>query len=191
MPLDSARTALLLMDFQPAILGALSDADALVAQAAKVRALARAAGVTVVHVRVAFTRQDRAAIPERNKTFAHVRGTDYLDADGWAAQVHSELCPDEDDIVVTKTRFGAFSTTNLAQLLSGHDIDTLILAGVSTSGVVLSTVREAADRDYRLLVLRDCCADPDTDVHGTLLEHVFPRQADVVDTAALAEMLQG
>lgn len=190
MPLDTARTALLLMDFQPAVLGSLPDADAVVAQAAKVRELARAAGVTVAHVRVAFTAQDRVAIPERSKAFAGARGTDYLDADSSAAQVHPGLRPGEGDIVVTKTRFGAFSTTNLAQLLSGHGIDTLVLAGVSTSGVVLSTVREAGDRDYRLLVLRDCCADPDTHVHDILLDHVFPRQADVVDTAALADLLQ-
>lgn len=189
MPLDATRTALLLMDFQPAILESLSDADALVTRAAKARALARSGGVTIVHVRVAFTAQDRAAIPDRNKAFAGVKGSNYLDADSSATQVHSELCPDEDDLVVTKTRFGAFSTTNLELLLSGHGIDTLILAGVSTSGVVLSTVRDAGDRDYRLVLLSDCCADPDADVHSTLLERVFPRQADVVDTATLAGML--
>ena len=57
---------------------------------------------------------------------------------------------------MTKTRFGSFSTTNLAAHLHGRGIDTLIVAGISTGGVVLSTVRDAADRDYRLYVLSDC-----------------------------------
>ena len=55
--------------------------------------------------------------------------------------------------------------------------------GIATSGVVLSTLRQAADLDYRLTVLRDACADADAEVHRVLTEKVFPRQADVVDVA--------
>lgn len=55
-----------------------------------------------------------------------------------------------------------------------------MLAGIATSGVVLSTVRQAADPDYRLVVLADGCLDPDPEVHRVLTEKVFPRQADVV-----------
>jgi nicotinamidase-related amidase len=59
----------------------------------------------------------------------------------------------------------------------------LVLAGIVTSGVVLSTLRQAADLDYRLTVLADGCLDSDPDVHWVLLEKVFPRQADVVSIA--------
>jgi nicotinamidase-related amidase len=68
--------------------------------------------------------------------------------------------------VVRKTRVGAFSTTDLEQQLNDRGINTLILAGVSTSGVVLSTVREAADRDYHIYVLADASADRDAHVHA-------------------------
>ena len=88
----------------------------------------------------------------------------------------------------TASSGGAFSTTNLHTHLAGRGIDTLILGGVSTSGVVLSTIRDAADRDYRLLVLRDCCLD-DPEVHGVLMDKVFPRQADVIDVPELANLL--
>jgi len=91
--------------------------------------------------------------------------------------------------VFTKIRVSAFSTTELAAFLDDRGIDTLVLAGIQTSGVVLSTVRDAADRDYRLLVLADCCADPDAGVHETLTAKVFPRQADVTDTAGLDALI--
>jgi nicotinamidase-related amidase len=59
-------------------------------------------------------------------------------------------------------------------------VDSLVLTGIATSGVVLSTLRHAADLDFGLTVLRDGCADADREVHRVLLEKVFPRQADVV-----------
>jgi len=58
-----------------------------------------------------------------------------------------------------------------------------VLTGLSTSGVVLSTVREAADKDFRLTVLSDGCGDMDNEVHTVLLTKVFPRQAEVLTTA--------
>ena len=65
-------------------------------------------------------------------------------------------------------------------ILRANDIETLILFGISTSGVVLSTVRHAADADYRLIVIKDCCADQDPEVHACLVDKVFPRQSTVV-----------
>ena len=93
--------------------------------------------------------------------------------------------------MVRKTRIGAFSTTDLADQLDARKIDTLILAGISTSGVVLSTVRDAGDRDYRLFVLADASADPQAEVHEFLLERIFPRQARVIRIADLAVLLGG
>jgi nicotinamidase-related amidase len=49
-------------------------------------------------------------------------------------------------------------------------------------GVVLSTLRQAADFDYQLTVLREGCLDADPEVHRLLLDKVFPRQAEVVTT---------
>ena len=65
-------------------------------------------------------------------------------------------------------------------VLRAQAVQTLVLTGIATSGVVLSTLRQAADLDYGLVVLRDGCADADEEVHRVLLDKVFPRQADVL-----------
>jgi nicotinamidase-related amidase len=75
--------------------------------------------------------------------------------------------------------------------VSSPYIDTLLLSGIATSGVVLSTLLDAADRDYRLFVLADCCADVDPLVHQVLTERVFPRQADVITASAVAGLFAG
>jgi nicotinamidase-related amidase len=106
-----------------------------------------------------------------------------------ATAVHAAVAPETGDIVVRKTRVGAFSTTDLDAQLRDRAITTLILAGISTSGVVLSTVRDAADRDYRLVVLADASADPEPGVHAFLTERIFPRQGDVVTVAGLPALL--
>lgn len=68
-------------------------------------------------------------------------------------------------------------------ILRANDIETLVMFGIATSGVVLSTLRHAADADYRLVVLKDCCSDRDAEVHRVLVEKVFPRQAKVITAA--------
>ncbi len=68
-------------------------------------------------------------------------------------------------------------------ILRAQDIETLVMFGIATSGVVLSTLRYAADADYRLIVVKDCCSDRDPEVHRVLTEKVFPRQAGVITAA--------
>lgn len=181
-PITPERTALLLMDFQPAVLAAVADTESLLERARAALSWARSANVRVIHVRVAFAPDDYAAVPTRNKTFAAVAANRIL-ADGSPEfEIHDSLEVREGDIVVRKTRFGAFSTTDLHAGLHSEGIDTLVLAGISTAGVVLSTLRHAADEDYRLYVLADATADPDPEVQRVLTEKVFPHQADVVST---------
>jgi nicotinamidase-related amidase len=176
------------MDFQVGILQGRDGAAEVLATAATALKAARGAQMPVVHVRVAFGEQDYASVAERNKAFAAMRGARRLAEGTPDAEIHPDLAPGPGDVVVTKTRVGAFSTTPLETHLRGRGIDTLVLAGVSTSGVVLSTVRDAADRDYRLFVLRDCCLDT-PEVHSVLVSQIFPRQAEVIDVAALGELL--
>lgn len=76
---------------------------------------------------------------------------------------------------MVKHRVSSFVGTDLETLLRASGIDTLVLVGVHTSGVVLSTVRHAGDLDYRLIVVRDCCADPDAEVHAILLDRVIAK----------------
>jgi len=102
---------------------------------------------------------------------------------GESGAIHPGIGPSDSDLVVTKTRVGAFSGTDLDLLLRAQGIDTLILFGIATSGVVLSTALQAADLDYRVVILKDCCADLDPDVHSFLVETVLPRQATVIGSA--------
>ncbi|HEX4723405.1 MAG TPA: cysteine hydrolase [Pseudonocardiaceae bacterium] len=189
--LDPRHTALLVMDYQNGIVASLGDGDTVLANTARAISLVRARGGTIGYVRVAFTEDDYAAIPD---TSAMARAVTperrvALHVDSPATAVHDRLAPESGDIVVRKTRVGAFSTTDLDQRLRAAGITTLILAGLSTSGVVLSTIRDAADRDYRLVVLADACADPAPGVHDFLVERIFARMAHIVTTDDLADLL--
>jgi nicotinamidase-related amidase len=188
-PVDVEHAILLVMDFQPGIVERVADAEALLDRVAGAIATARARGMAVGYVRVAFEDADYDAVPPTNKIFARLAEGRVNHADSPATAVHDRLAPEPGDILVRKTRVGAFSTTDLDQQLRARGISTLVLAGISTSGVVLSTVRDAADRDYRIVVLADGCADFDAEVHDVLLGKVFPRQADVVEVAQLDELL--
>lgn len=94
--------------------------------------------------------------------------------------IHASVKPTEGEVVVGKHRVNALYGTDLDMILRANNIETLIILGYATSGVVLSTVRYAADADYRLIVVEDCCSDQQADVHDFLTQRIFPRQADVV-----------
>ncbi len=96
--------------------------------------------------------------------------------------MHPAVAPGPDDVVVVKKRVSAFTGSDLEVVLRSLGVSRLVLCGISTSGVVLSTLRQAADLDYGITVLRDGCADGDPEVHRVLLDKVFPRQADVMTT---------
>jgi nicotinamidase-related amidase len=148
-------------------------------------------GGTIAYVRVAFTEADWAAIPPTNAIFARVSENRLMYDEDPSTAIHDRLAPQPGDIVVRKTRVGAMSTTDLDRQLRDRGIDTLVMAGLSTSGVVLSTLIEAADRDYRLFVLSDGTDDPDAETRDVLLGKVFPRRAQVIDTAEFRTLLQG
>ena len=158
-------------------------------RAASVLAAARAAKATVGYVVVGF----RPGFPEvspRNKSFSTIKERAAMFT-GDGALVHPAVAPQSGDVTVTKHRVSAFAGTDLDMILRAHDIDTLVLMGISTSGVVLSTVRHAADADYRLVVVRDCCADMDAEVQTCLMEKVFARQTTVVTAADVLRALGG
>jgi len=185
---SAARFALVLMDFQRRPLARIEARDSIIQRVDGVRQVARQVGLQIVHVRVAFTAQDYACIPQRNQAFWPVVGVG-ASAEGTPdSSIVDDLTPEDGDFVVTKTRFGAFSTTNLHHMLQSKNINALILAGVSTSGAVLSTVRDAGDRDYELYVLSDCCADPDANLHELLMGSVISKQAKIIQSTELPKM---
>ena len=128
LSVDPAKTALLLMDFQNRIIGMVGDqGPALLERAQKARMAARAAGMAVMYVRVAFSATDYAAIPPRNKSFTALAGNRFLTDGSPEADIHADLTPAAEEEVFTKTRVGAFSTTDLQARLKARGIDTLVL----------------------------------------------------------------
>jgi nicotinamidase-related amidase len=187
-------TALLVMDVQQGIVDRFADDDGYLPRLAAAIEAARGAGIGVIYVVVAF----RAGYPEvspRNKSFSAVSGTGRFGDSDPGSAIHPAVAPAAGDVIVTKRRVSAFTGSDLEVVLRARGIDSLVLSGIATSGAVLSTLRQAADLDYRLTVLADGCLDADPEVHRVLTEKVFPRQADVVSiadwTASLATAAAG
>lgn len=189
--IDTRYAALLVMDYQPVWIKTIADSDALLARAVQAVATARDRGMQVAYTRVAFTAADYAAVPGRNLIFSRLASQPAdLEDDSPATAMNARVAPRSGDKVVRKTRVGAFARTDLDEWLRDRSIDTLLLAGISTSGVVLSTVCDAADRDYRLVVLADACADRDAEIQDALIHKVFPQRAQITTVAELPALLQ-
>ncbi|WNI20556.1 isochorismatase family cysteine hydrolase [Streptomyces sp. ITFR-16] len=170
------RTALLAMDLQPHHLAHLPD-DYL-PRAVHALDTARAAGVLVVHVALRLRPGHVDAHP-RNKIFGALP-PHLFTADDPGAVIHPDVAPAEGEIVVHKNRVSAFAGNNLQQILAAQEVDHLVLAGISTGGVVLSTALQAADLDYRFTVLTDACADPDPALHHTLVNGLLNRRGETL-----------
>lgn len=175
------RTALLVMDMQAGIVPRLPDAASVLSNVTKAIANARSKKIPVIYVVVGF-RQGAPEISPNNKTFsqgkAMFEGVDMKEF----MTVHPDIAPREGELIVTKRRVSAFAGSDLEVVLRSFGINHIVLTGIATSGVVLSTVREASDKDYQLTVLADACGDGDEEVHRVLVTKVFPRQADVLTT---------
>jgi nicotinamidase-related amidase len=188
LTIDRAHSALLIMDYQVDIVARAPEAEALVKRAATVLAAARSAELPVIYIVVGF-RPGYPEVSPRNVGFAALKQAGRLSSGSPDVEVHHAVAPQPGDITVVKHRVGAFAGTDLDMLLRAEDIDTLVVLGIATSGVVLSTVRHAADADYRLIVVEDCCADVDPGVHRCLMDKVFPRQATVAKAEEVAGAL--
>lgn len=177
--IDPKTAALLVMDFQTAIVegpaASGSDKEALLARTATLIGGARKFGMRVIYVVVGF----RAGHPEvspRNQSFSAIRSTGRFLEGSPGSEIHPAVAARPGDVIVIKRRVSAFAGTDLEMVLRANAVETLVLAGIATSGVVLSTVRYAADADYRIVLVADCCADPDPEVHRILIEKIFARQ---------------
>jgi nicotinamidase-related amidase len=173
-------SALLIMDVQRGIVERFGSDDGYLARLGSAAKAARGAGIRVIYVVVGF-RPGYPEVSERNKSFSAISGSGRFSEGDPGAAIHPEIAPEPGEVIVTKRRVSAFAGSDLDVVLRSGSVDHLILTGIATSGVVLSTVRQAADLDYRLTVLADGCLDGDAEVHRVLIEKVFPRQADVTD----------
>ena len=187
-------SALLVLDLQRIILDGdaapptAAEKEALLSRSARLIAGVRNAGMRVIYVRNGF-RKGYPEVSSRNKSFSSIRQRDRFPDEGEGSQIHPAVAPLPDDIIITKHRVNAFFGTELDMILRSNGIDTLVLAGIATSRVVLSTLRYAADADYALFVAHDCCSDSDPDVHEMLIKKVFVRAGTVASSDEILEAL--
>jgi nicotinamidase-related amidase len=175
-----SRTALLLMDVQEAVVARYPDPAYLPRLQDAIRK-ARAADLPVIYVVVGF-RPGAPEVSPQNRMFGALAGRTITQPN----EIDPAVAPEPGDTVVTKRRVSAFAGSDLDLLLRAQRIEHLVLTGIATSGVVLSTLRQAADLDYRLTVLSDGCLDNDPEVHTVLTTKVFPSQAEVTTVAGWA-----
>lgn len=183
LSIDRNHTAVLIMDYQNTVVGFVQSGQAaLLDRAASVLRGSRQTGVPVIHVVISF-REGYPEISPRNKVFSSVvKAAGILQEGTDGAEIHPRVAPQPGEVIVTRRRVGSFFNTEMESILKARDITKLVMFGIATSGVVLSTLRSAADADYEIVVLEDCCADFDEEVHRVLIQKIFPSQATVVNS---------
>ena len=169
-------TALLLLDFQVGV-GDQPCARNAAQRAAVALKAGRVAGLPVAFSKVKF-RAGYRDVADSNKAFALIKMKNLFPPD--ESKLISILQPEHDEIVVNKDRFCAFSGNDLKVVLRSGGIKHLVMAGVVTSGVILSTFTLATDEDYTITILSDACADPKASLHEELMTNLFPRSATVL-----------
>ncbi|WP_353191174.1 isochorismatase family cysteine hydrolase [Pandoraea pnomenusa] len=192
-PVDSAgktdamlvpeKTALLVMHYQTDILSLFPDAaPALLANTRALCDAARAKRVPIYFAQFHFS-PGYPEISPMNRNGQGVKSLGRFVED----TISPELAPQADEPVIMAHRASAFYGTDLQVRLSARGIDTLIMVGVASTGVMLSSVAHASDADYRLFTVKDCCFDPDPVVHDRLFATAFASRTQVLSlTDALA-----
>ena len=175
-------TALIIGDLQRGITGNYPFAARVVPPVTELLPRARAAGALVVFVRFAF-RGNGADLLPGNELYRSFYDAGDAFHEG-SAGTEPALPVAAEDVVVLKRRTSAFAGTDLDLVLRARHVDTLAVSGVATSAMVAATCYDAADRGYRVTVLRDGCADGDAAVHDFFVDTVFPgRGFEVVPCA--------
>jgi biuret amidohydrolase len=181
--LDPRRTALLVLDVQNDLVkitpgirdnGVLEHIAALLERARKKR-------MTVIHV-TASVRGDFRDIPRDNPLWDGLRKSRQLIAGTRGASIHASVRPLESELVLNKTCVDPFLTTNLAQALVNHDVNTVVLTGLWTNWVVEATARHASDLGYRVFVVADACASNTPANHAFAIGTLLPTICYVVQT---------
>ena len=190
LTLERGHTAVLIADFYAEMMTTLPHATerGVVEKAVAVQAAALKAGVMVCYCATVF-RLGYPEIGQRNKTFSQRKSSGQAAVPDPMDIIHPSVRPIEGEVVVGKHRVNALYGTGLDVALRANDIHDLVIFGYATSGVILSTVRYGADLDYNLIVVEDCCADSDVEVHDLLIQRIFPRQTEVTGSDEIIRAL--
>ena len=189
MNIDPKKTAVLSLDIQEGILGFVPGAQAAIPNAAEVVEASRRAGFLLMHVGVGFE-PGYPEVSSRHPRFSMIKERGAFVKGSESARIHSSIFRPGDTIVY-KHRVSAFSGNALQMILRSRGIENLVLFGIATSGIVLSTVRMASDLDFRCVVIKDACFDSDEEVHRVLTEKVFASQATVLTAKAFQAEFAG
>lgn len=143
----------------------------IIANTAAALVKARAAGVKIGYVRVGFS-ADYRECPPGSKLFQGAKKAGLFKLGTWGTEVHPALAPQPADYDIVKHRVSPFFGTALEPILGANSVRKLVLAGISTSGAVLSAAKEGHDRDYDIVVLDDCCCALSDEQHDAVIEQL-------------------
>ena len=203
LTIDKSKTAFLTLHFQNdivnengklALLGMavhVKDTDCLTNTKRALDA-SRNSGILVVHVAAVM----RKGYPEFSgisgilpQMFNVVRSVEGLVECTWGAVFHDLVKPQTGEFVVTGRCMNALSGTELQLLLAVRGIRCLVLSGVATNFVVENTARYAMDSGYEVVILRDCCASANEEMHSYTLDYVLPYVATISNSNEYVEVL--
>jgi nicotinamidase-related amidase len=182
MKMDPKKTALLTLDFQKGIFGFVPGAEAIVPNASKAVEFARKKQFHIIHVGLGFS-VGHPELPDTESRWKLLKDNNLFVIGTPSVEIHGAVARPE-DLVVYKQRVSAFSENQLHLILRARGIENLVFFGISTRGITLSTLRRAADLDFRCVVLQDACFDADLEVHRVLTEKIFAAQATVLTVDA-------
>ena len=190
IPLTKSKTALLIADFYSDMMSSIPHAvnRDVVKKTIALQQAARRSGLLICYSATVF-RDGYPEISDRNKTFSQRKSSGQPAVSDPLKVIHPDVQPIAGEIVAGKHRVNALFGTDLDMTLKANDIETIVILGYATSGVVLSTTRHAADLDYKIFIVEDCCSDQDIEVHDFLMARIFPRQADIVQSEELIKSL--
>jgi nicotinamidase-related amidase len=141
----------------------------------------RRVNVPVIHVEIGLTEAVRKLLADLpvGPLFSGIVETGAFAEGTWGAEIHEEVKPHEEEIIVIGRAPNSFYATNLDPILRGLNIRTIVLSGVATNMVVESTARYACDALYEVIILRDCCASFNEEMHSFTLDNVLPNLATI------------
>ncbi|PXY17104.1 isochorismatase family protein [Prauserella endophytica] len=112
------------------------------------------------------------------------------DAEGGWGEIAPPLKPEPGEPVIVKQYASGFFGTSLAATLHATGVDTVVIAGVSTSGCVRASATDALAHGFRPQVVRQACADRSTQLHDANLTDLDAKYADVTDLAEALRRLR-
>jgi maleamate amidohydrolase len=171
-----AQTALVVMHYQTDILGLFpAVAPTLLANTGKLCAAARAKGVSVYFANLRFS-PGYPEVSPLNRNGQGIKQLGLFIDDRTAPELNRQA----NEPLIIAHRASVFFATDLELRLSAQGVNSLILVGIASTGVVLSSVAYASDADFRLYTVKDCCYDPDEVVHEHLFSTAFDTRTTVL-----------